>query len=185
LWPAALAVAGIGLTAVAAPAPAPRSQGPISDFLRLRAALPPGAPPNVVEVRGDEQTITVTQQFVGVVPVTQAVAVERAGRTVTEVRTVQVPQVHTMQSEAAVKDCKVFRVSKESKLEAIEADKAAAQWKKPTKVLAGTSAEVDPRHLELVKPGTLYLVLPTVMKMPEAPPVPRPPRPAPKEEKKE
>ena len=32
--------------------------------------------------------------------------------------------------------------------------------KKPLVVLTGDSAEVDRRHLEMVKPGTLYLVLP-------------------------
>jgi hypothetical protein len=179
---AALIVAGVVLTAMAAPAPAPRSQGPISDFLPRRAALPPGAPPTVVSVQGDDDHITMTHQKVVFVPVTQAVQVDRDGKTVTEVRTTLVHKVYSMQTRGAVKDYKVFRVSKEGKLEALEADKAAARWKKPTEALIGTSADVDPRQLELIKPGALYLVLPRVANMAEVVPVPQPPMPVPKEE---
>jgi hypothetical protein len=172
-WLAALAAAGLGLTAAAAPPPAPRSQGPISDFLRHRAALPPAAPPRVVTVRGDEGTITMTHRQVVYVAAQETAIVERDGKTVTEIRTRMVPTVHQMETRVALKDCKVFRVSKEGKLEAVARDKAAALWKKPTAVLSGTRADVDPRLLELVKPGTLYLVLPAVPTMPEVPaPVP-------------
>jgi hypothetical protein len=172
---AALAAAGLGLTAAAAPPPAPRSQGPISDFLRHRAAVPSAAPPRVVKVRGDEETITMTHRQVVFVATTQAATVERDGKTVTELRTVIVPQVQLTEAKVAVKDCKLFRVSKDGKLEAIDPGKAAARWKKPTDVLYGTGADVDPRFLELVKPGTLYLALPEVMPMPEEAPVPLPP----------
>ena len=177
-WLAALAAAWLGLTAAAAPAPAPapKSLGPISDFLRLRAALPPAEPPRVVEVRGDEETITVTHRLVHFVPVTQKATIERGGETVEQIRTIMVPQAQRMEAKVAVKDCKLFRVSKEGKLDAVEADKAAALWKKPTNALSGTRADVDPRLLELVKPGTLYLVVPEVMNMPGEHLVPRPPK---------
>jgi hypothetical protein len=174
-WLAALAAAWLGLTAAAAPAPAPKSQGPISDFLRLRAALPPGVPPTVVEVRGDEEIITITHRQVVFVMAQQKATAERDGETVEEVRTIMVPQVRLMQTKAAVKDCKVFRVGKEGKLEAVAAGKAPSLWKKPTNVLSGARSEVEPRHLELVKPGTLYLVLPEVWKMPGEPLVVPPP----------
>jgi hypothetical protein len=59
------------------------------------------------------------------------------------------------------KDCKFFVVAKEGKLEAIDLKKAAARLTKPTAVLTGEGAEADPRNLEVVKPGTLYLVMPT------------------------
>jgi hypothetical protein len=174
---AVLVLAGLGLSAAAAPAPtpAPASQGPVSDFLRRRAELPAGEPPQVVSLRGNEETITAIHNRVVFVPATQNVAVEMEGRTVVEQRTVLVPQAQTWRRAAAVKDCKFYRVGKEGKLEAIEADKVAEQWKKPTEVLAGPSAEVDPRHLALIKPGTLFLVLPDARKMPPVVPVPPPP----------
>ena len=53
-----------------------------------------------------------------------------------------------------VKACKFFAVSKEGKLEALDAAKATALLKKRTVLLIGGSAVVDPRHLTLVKPGT-------------------------------
>jgi hypothetical protein len=180
-WLAVLAVGGVGLAAVAAPAPTPRSQGPISDFLRLRAALPPGAPPSVVEVQGGEDTLEVTHRVPVYTHVARTVNVQVDGRTVQQTVTSTVATAQLMKVRVALKDCKVFRVSKEGKLEAVEADKAAGLLKKKTEVLTGTSAEVDPRQLELVKPGTLYLVLPEVMTMPAerieaVPPKALPPR---------
>ena len=70
-----------------------------------------------------------------------------------------------------VKSCKFFTVSKEGKLEALDAAKATALLKKRTAILTGDSATVDPRHLELVKPGTRYLVIPP---SPLQKPAPRP-----------
>jgi hypothetical protein len=177
-WLAVLAVGGLGLAAVAAPAPTPKSQGPISDFLRLRAALPPGAPPSVVAVQGDEDTLTVTHHVPVYQQVAQTVAVEVDGRTVNQTVMTTVARAVLVNAKVALKDCKVFRVSKEGKLEAVAADKAAGLFKKKTAVLTGTSAEVDPRQLELVKPGTLYLVLPQAMNMPveAVAPVPLPPK---------
>jgi hypothetical protein len=171
-WVAALAAASLGLMAWAAPAPAPRSQGPISDYLRLRAALPPGAPPEVVEVQGDDENIEITHRLIAYEARTEAFEVKVDGKTVTQVRTVVVPLARNVKSAVAVKDCKVYRLGKEGKLEAIGGK--AGLWKKPTSVLSGTSAEVDPRHLELVKPGTLFLVLPAPMNVPLEAPVPVP-----------
>jgi hypothetical protein len=177
-WLAVLAFGGLGLAAVAAPAPVPKSQGPISDFLRLRASLPPGAPPSIVEVQGGEETLTVTHRVPVYEQVAKTVAVEVDGRTVQQVVTTTVSKAVLVNAKVALKDCKFFRVSKEGKLEAVAADKAAGLLKKKTAVLTGTSAEVDPRQLELVKPGTLYLVLPDVMNMPAEPlaPPPLPPK---------
>jgi hypothetical protein len=183
-WLAVLAVGGMALAVAAAPAPAPKSQGPVSDFLRLRATLPAGEAPSVVEVSSDDETLTMTHRMVASVPTvrTQTVEIEIEGRRVSQVQTVtvMVPVVQYLRRKVPVKECKVFRVSKEGKLEAVEADKGAAQWKKPTEVLVGTSAEVDPRQLELIKPGTFYLVLSerAVRTMPweAVAPVPRPPK---------
>jgi hypothetical protein len=124
----------------------------------------------------DKETITVTHRLVHFVPQTQKATIVRGGETVEEVRTIMVPQTSLREAKVAVKECKLFQVSKEGKLDAVEADKAAALWKKPTHVLSGSRADVDPRLLELVKPGTLYLVLPEVMNMPGEHLVPRPPK---------
>ena len=55
---------------------------------------------------------------------------------------------------------KFFTVTAEGKLEAIDAAKATEMLKHKTPVLSGDGADVDPRNLELVKAGTLYLVIP-------------------------
>jgi hypothetical protein len=72
----------------------------------------------------------------------------------------------------AAKSCKFFTVTKESKLESLDAAKAMAMLKTRTAVLTGANAEVDPRNLELIKPGTLYLVAPPSAQIPDAPPPP-------------
>ena len=51
-------------------------------------------------------------------------------------------------------------MTRDGKLEAVETRKAVAHLKKPMAVLTGERAKADPRHLELVKPETLYLVIP-------------------------
>jgi hypothetical protein len=70
------------------------------------------------------------------------------------------------------KAIKSFVVTKEGKLEALEADKLADAIKKPTPVLLGESAEVDPRYLELIKPGTIYLAVPQQTGVPVTPVLP-------------
>ena len=157
---AAAAALGFALAAAAAPLPGPASQGPISDYLRLRGKLPPTAPPRVTHVQGDDGMLEVehtTYQYV-VKQVEQVVT--RDGKAEKVVATVTELVPVSFKSKTMAKDCKFFQVSKDGKLEAIDYKKAAPLLKKPTAVLTGDSAEVDPRHLEVVKPGTLYLVIP-------------------------
>jgi len=90
-------------------------------------------------------------------------------QTITRVVTDAVPVATKVR--VLVKGCKFFVVSKEGKLEALDADRAAAQLKKLAAVLTGESAEVDPKTLELVKPGTLCVI--------HLPPVPTAPPPLP------
>ena len=165
LW----AATGFALTAAAAPAPAPSpvSQGPISDYLRLRGKLPPTEPPHAMRVRAEEGNIEVERRITQYTQEVRQTTVKRDGREETVQSTVMVPRFTIQKATVAVKDCKFFKVTRDGKLEAVETSKAAAQLKKPMAVLTGECAEVDPRHLELVKPGTLYLVVP-----PPQPPAP-------------
>jgi hypothetical protein len=199
------AVACFPLAAAAAPAPVPgpASLGPITDALRLHGMLAKTVPPHAVpavmveegvigleyrtmvpvttkrvvtqtvaETRAEKQKVRgpggkveeVTRYVTVMVPVSREVAV-------TEMRPGGKPQIRKVTAKA----CKFFEVSKEGKLKALDAAKATALLKKKTAILTGNSAEVDPRHLTLVKPGTLYLVLPP----PE--PLPSPLKPPPDE----
>ena len=197
MWLALVAAAWLPLAAAAAPAPVAvrTSQGPLADALRLRGLLPGTAPllvlPAVMVEKGviglkfrPLVVIAVTRDVMVMVPrkrtVTETVQlpggkVAQRTRLVTEYETrtekmvehVQRPGGKVEIMRVTVKSCKFFRVSKEGKLEALDAAKATALLKKRTAILTGDSAEVDPRHLTLVKPGTLYLVLP--------PPPPPPP----------
>jgi hypothetical protein len=60
-----------------------------------------------------------------------------------------------------------FVVTKERKLEPLDAARLADLLKKRTPVLIGNSADVDPRHLELMAPGTIYLSIPPRLFLPE------------------
>ena len=168
MWLASWAAVGLALTAAAAPAPAPTpvSQGPISDFLRLRGKLPHTPAPQAMRVRVEDGKIEVERRITQYTQEVRQTTVKLDGREVTKQYTVVVPRITIEKATVAVKDCKFFRVTRDGKLEAVETSKAAAQLKKPTPVLTGECAEVDPRHLELVKAGTLYLVVP-----PPRPPV--------------
>jgi hypothetical protein len=187
LWLVLAAAWLAAASATAAPIP-PRSssQGPISDALVLREMLPATAPPRVMKVVMAKDDIELQHrtfrtfavmekvQQVKYVPVERVRTVKRDGIPVTEKyieyaavteemavqRTVQVLDDKIRKEWVAANDCKFFMVTKEGKLEAVEAKKAATLLKEPTTILTGTSAEVDPRHLELVKPGTLYVVIP-------------------------
>jgi hypothetical protein len=175
MWLVLWAAAGFALPAASAPAPVPipPSQGPISDFLRLRGKLPQTTPPRVIRLRAEEATIEVEQRVAQYTQETRETIVKRAGREETVRYTVTVPRFIVQKRSVAVKDCKFFLVSRDGKLAAIETEKAAARLKKPMAVLTGESAEIDPRHLELIKPGTLYLVLPQPQRPPSATPPPR------------
>lgn len=201
VWLALWAVVCVPLAAVAAPAPAPgpTSKGPISDVLRLHGMLPATAAPSVVPaVMADEGFIGLEYRSMVAVQVKRAVTtmvaetravtenVKRPGGKVeqvtryetrmipvlrevftTEMRPVGKPQIRRV----PVRNCKFFEVRNDGKLKALDAGRATALLKKKTAILTGRSAEVDPRHLVLVKPGTLYLVLPP----PEPLPLPRRP----------
>jgi hypothetical protein len=172
----ALAAAWLALRAAAAPVPAvgPESQGPITDALRLRDKLPATAPPTVMKValRGDD--IEVERRLPVYVPITREVNVERDGKVEKVTQTTYVPSAVVRQETVPVKGCKFFRVTNEGKLETLDVKKAAAMLQKEAPVLTGDRAEVDPKYLERVKPGTLYLVLPPRQ---ELPPQPAPPPP--------
>jgi hypothetical protein len=205
MWLALLAAGWLSLAAEAAPAPAPVAvpTSPIAEALRLRGLLPGIAPLAVSPaVMAGEDTIqmerrlpayqTVTRNVTQMIPAQKVVTetVKKPGggavqvqRVVTEMVpvtrqvqvSVQVPGGRAVQVRVAVKACKFFVVSKEGKLKALDADKATALLKKRTAVLAGTSAEVDPRTLDLIKPGTLCVI--HEPPAPERLPEPRPPVP--------
>ena len=168
----ALATAAwFALSAAAAPAPAPPSEGPISDALAMRGILPKTAPPIVspVEMAGDG---VLQLESVAMVPETfqyeEAVALPN-GKTQKVVRTAMRFVAVTRAVQFKTASLKFFTVTKDGKLESLETAKATAMLKTRTPVLTGDSAEVDPRNLEMVKPGTLYLVFPP----PPPPPIPQ------------
>lgn len=200
MWLALWAAVCFPLAAVAAPAPVsgPAPLGPISDALRLSGLLPTTAAPVAMPaVMAGEGMIGLEYRSMVVVqvkrPVQYMVAETRAEKqqvrlpggkieevtryvtryvpmwrevTTTETRLAGKPQMRSV----PVKSCKFFEVSKDGKLKALDTAKATALLKKKTAILMGPSAEVDPRHLALVKPGTLYLAL-----LPEPLPLPRKP----------
>jgi hypothetical protein len=88
--------------------------------------------------------------------------------------TVTVPVITAGGAKARMtaKACRFFTVTTEGKLEALDAAKAATLLKTRKSVLTGESAEVDPRNLELIKAGTLYIAVPSSARIPEAPPPP-------------
>jgi hypothetical protein len=212
LWlvvPALLIVAA----ATAAPVPdqRPPSQGPISDYLRLRDILPATEPPAPTKAvrRGDAlevdnvtfQAVTQAREVTVKVQVQVPVqeererTVTREGKEVKEKFTVttfkteereerrqvavtsMVPVMRKMQVPAA--SCKFFTVTREGKLEAITVEKAKGLLEKPAAIITGTSAELDPRQMELVKPGTLYVILGDIAPEQIMPPVGAPPLPVP------
>jgi hypothetical protein len=74
----------------------------------------------------------------------------------------------------AAKSCKFFTVTKEGKLDPLDAAKATAMLKTRTPVLTSDS-DVDTRGLDQIKPGTLCIVVPESAYGPDAPPPPPPP----------
>jgi hypothetical protein len=191
-----LAVAWWALPCLAAPVPVPGSTtgGPITDALRLRDMLPRTAPltitPAVLAKDGVimmERRVMVTVPFAREVTVQVAVAkqvIEKVtqpdGKVVERVRTVTeyVPEKRTVTQMASqtraetislmANGCKFYVVTKDGKLEAIDAEKATAMLKKKIAVLTGDSANVDPRTLEMVKPGTLCVIPPKPVPTPRS-----------------
>jgi hypothetical protein len=168
----------LALTAAAAPVPdrLPESQGPITDFLRQRDRFPSTAAPRVLRLQGDDGTaFEIERMATRSIATTRMVEVDQAGRKVAVATTVYVPVFESYKQKVAVKDCTIFTVTTGGKLEATELKKLLPRLRKPVAVLIGESAEVDPRHLELVESGTLYMVLPPgrPLRMPAEPLVPR------------
>jgi hypothetical protein len=203
MWLALALAAWLVPAGHAAPAPALVSQGPITDALRLIGLLPRAAPLHVCPaVLAEEGIIALERRTVisvrvrrnvpVMVPVTRQVVeavrlpggkVEQRTRQITELitqwrqveETVAMPGGAVETVRLAVKTCKFFVVSKEGKLETVDAPRAVALLKKKTAVLTGDSAEVEPRALELIRPGTLCVIVPPPA--PPATPAPdRPPR---------
>jgi hypothetical protein len=208
IWLAFAAAAWFALPGTAAPVPipAPASASPIAETVRLLGMLPTTAPLFVrTAVMGKEGVIEVERPAMATMLVTRNVTVmfprainvtetvqgpdgkakqvtrkvtEMVAETKSENVTILVPGGKVEKIPVAVKSCKFFVVSKEGKLEALDTAKATALLQKRTAVLTGESAEVDPRHLELVKPGTLCMIyLPPAPPAPPAPPPPPPPPP--------
>lgn len=199
MWLTVATVAGLAQPAMAAPAPAPPvSSSPIADALRLMALLPRTSPLTAQAARivkegvlGLERPTFVTKKFkrtvVRMVQQQKVVTVNIAGpggkveavqRTVTEVIPVYVEEEDTIVVpgekvgvvEVSLQSCKIYTVTGEGKLEALGAEKAAGTLKKRTAILTGPSADVDPRALQLIKPGTLCVILPPAPSPPDRKP---------------
>jgi hypothetical protein len=175
LWAAVFA-----LPAVAAPVPVgtPASQGTISDYLRLRETIPQTTAPHAgPAVMVGDGTLEMERRIMVYVPVTEVMTVQQDGKNVQVARTTYRTTAKVEMVRVKVDGCKFFSVTKEGKLEALETAKATGMLKKRTAILAGEGCEVDPRHLELIKPGTLYLLVPQPEPTLNPPPIPPlPPR---------
>ena len=178
--------------------PASSSPGGLAAVLSRRDKLPRSSPPAVskavmrngavVLTRQVHEYVPVAREFtvnvVAMVPVTEEYEVKVGDRTERRTRTVYRPvnrqekrvatvtqtALRTVQQTVAVNVVKAFVVTREGKLEALDGGKLSDRLRKPTAVLIGDSAEVDPRHLGLIRPGTLYLSLPPAgpVRMPES-----------------
>lgn len=170
------AASWFALPASAAPAPIPArtSQGPITDALRLRGLLPRTGPLSATPaVMAADGSLELQRRVMVYVQKQVTEIVQRPGgrvEEVTRVVTEAVAQAATVR--VIVKSCKFFVIGKDGKLEALDAGKATAALKTMTAVLTGESADVDPRTLELIKPGTLC-----VIHLPPDPTAPPPPLP--------
>jgi hypothetical protein len=166
------ATAWFMLSAAAAPAPTPPSEGPIAEALALRGVLGKTPPPSVTTAVLAENGVLEMATPV-LVPQVQEVAENTVGP---DGKVVVVKRlVSTMVSVPRVEQVKVdglkfYIVSKDGKLDPIDSGKATGMLKKKSPVLTGESADVDPQGLELVKAGTLYIVVPA----PQPPAVPQP-----------
>jgi hypothetical protein len=68
------------------------------------------------------------------------------------------PVIRTVPCQVSANAIKAFVVTKEGKLEPLAQAKLLDALAKPTRVLTG-QADVDPRHLELIRAGTIYVVI--------------------------
>ena len=101
--------------------------------------------PVIVSVTYDTKLITVKLPDGTAEPVTTMVAI---------------PSIQLVTEKIDLKAIKSYVVTKEGKLEQLDAAKLPDMLKTPTPVLIGTRDEGLPRLLELVRPGTIYLSIP-------------------------
>jgi hypothetical protein len=167
MWLALATAAWLVLSGAAAAGPTPPSQGPISDALSLRGMLPMTAPPLVSRAVLPEEGVIELERRTMAPVTTVKFKGEGSALTAYEVRVIIL--MDSQRTRMKMESVKFFSVTKEGKLEAIESKKAATMLKTRTAVLTGESAEVDLRHLEWIKPGTLYLVVPQPTPPPPAP----------------
>ncbi len=155
-------------------------RGSIAEVLRLRDQLP-RTQVNVSEAVLQDGKIDVSRQTVVQVPVSTVVEVIGPdGNKVQMVTTTMVTQARQTKFSVEAKAIKSFSVTKDGKLEPLDADKLADLLKKPAAVLVGETADVDARSLELIKPGTVYLAVPPALSQPLPPmPLDEKPRPIP------
>jgi hypothetical protein len=157
-------------------APAP---GSIADVLRLRDKLPRGTSPTVTEVAMKDGAIEISRQVIQLAPrLEEYIEKTPDGRTEKRVRQVTTQVVQIVKQTVEAKTIKSFVVTKDGKLEALDAAKLPDMLKKPTSVLIGDSTDVDARHLDLIKPGTVYLAIPShpsAISVPPLPPLPKEP----------
>jgi hypothetical protein len=194
----ALPVAALGLlTTTALPAGEPGAPpGGIAALLRARQLLPRGTLPTVSEVvlKGDQVTLTRQRFAYQSVPMRYKVVVYEYVSTLEEVtvlvngrpekqkrevvkaipreqeRTTNVTQVFPQleRQTVALASLRAFVVGPQGKLEPLDRDRLAGLLRKGRPALVGDTDDIDPRFLELVRPGVVYLsVSPT---HPPAPP---------------
>lgn len=180
--------AGVWLAMVGTAAPVPDipppSQGPVSDILRQRDKLPMTASPRAMSIRGDKDLLEVERTaYQYVTEVREGARQVEGGRVEKYQYTVTVPVAVTYKQQVNTKECKFFTVTKAGKLEALDAAKALPMLKKPAAVLAGESAELDARQLAMVRPGTMFVVIPQESAVPVPVPGPGVPVPIPPEER--
>jgi hypothetical protein len=156
----------------------------IGGILRVPDKLPRGTPPEVSTVVLNLGDITLTRQVIlqrtearrvrdtVEVQIPFEVNVTVDGRT--EKRTVLRTEYRTVEREVAVtisrvelvkqtvpaEKVKAFTVTKAGRLEAISKAALLEMLAKSTPALLG-DADLDPRHLELIRPGTLFLAVPS------------------------
>ena len=174
MWLALATAAWLPLTAAAAPAPPPPSEGPITDALALRGILPATAPPSAATAVTAGEGVIELQSLV-MVPVEKVMTdtvTQPDGKKVQIERVVTTTEFTIRSVQWKADALKFYLVAKNGKLESVSVAKATAMLKEKKPVLTGDGDEVDARNLEVVKPGTLYLVLPPPQQEPTPIPIP-------------
>jgi hypothetical protein len=83
-------------------------------------------------------------------------------------RTITVPRavVRVVQDRLDLRGAKALQLDKEGKLQPLEATRLPNLISKGGLVMTVDSPDVDPRHLELLRPGTVFLVNPRAPLLP-------------------